>query len=64
MDCFWTNVGRYMSYFVTVILGVLLTAARSLGRLWQRPVTAVATLSLLISGSSLLYFTLLAMLGQ
>ncbi|MEN9217802.1 MAG: DUF751 family protein [Gloeomargarita sp. DG02_5_bins_242] len=64
MDGFWTNVGRYMSYFVTVILGVWLTFARSLGRLWQRPVTAVATLSLFISGTSLLYFTLLAMLGQ
>ncbi|WP_448381186.1 DUF751 domain-containing protein [Gloeomargarita sp.] len=64
MDGFWTNVSRYLSYFVTVILGVLLTVARGLARLWQRPVTAVATLSLLLSGSSLLYFTLLAMLGQ
>ena len=64
MDGFWTNVGRYMSYFVTVILGVLLTLARGLGRHWQRPVTAVATVSLLVSGISLLYFTLLAMLGQ
>ncbi|MCS7031158.1 MAG: DUF751 family protein [Gloeomargarita sp. SKYG116] len=63
MDGFWTNVGRYMSYFVTVILGVLLTAARSLQRLSQRPVTAIATVTLLASGVSLVYFTLLAMLG-
>ncbi|MEN9207631.1 MAG: DUF751 family protein [Gloeomargarita sp. GMQP_bins_120] len=63
MEGFWTNVGRYLRYFVTVILGVFWTAARSLQRLSQRPVTAIATITLLVSGVSLVYFTLLAMLG-
>lgn len=63
MEGFWTNVGRYLRYFVTVILGVFWTVARSLQRLSQRPVTAIATITLLVSGVSLVYFTLLAMLG-
>ncbi|MCS6781873.1 MAG: DUF751 family protein [Gloeomargarita sp. SKYBB_i_bin120] len=63
MDGFWTNVGRYIRYFVTVILGVWWAAARALQHLSQRPVTAIATAGLIVSGISLVYFTLLAMLG-
>lgn len=60
---FWINVGRYAQYFVTVILGVVLTLMQPLRTLLGRPLTAVAVVGFLISAMLFLYFTLEAMLG-
>ena len=60
---FWENVLRYCRYFITIILGVLLNVFAPLTPLFKRPITAIATVSLLIAIVIFISFTLRAMLG-
>jgi len=60
---FWENVLRYCRYFITIILGVLLNVLAPLIPLFKRPITAIATVSLLIAIVIFFSFTLRAMLG-
>lgn len=60
---FWINVLRYIRYFVTTLLGVLLSVVESLRQLFQRPVTAIALLGLIVGGFVFITLTLRAMLG-
>jgi hypothetical protein len=60
---FWENVLRYCRYFITIILGVLLNVLAPLIPLFKRPITAIATVSLLIAIVIFISFTLRAMLG-
>lgn len=60
---FWENVSRYVRYFVTVLLGVVLNAAAPLVPLFKHPVSAIATISVLLGLIAFFYFTLRAMLG-
>jgi hypothetical protein len=62
-DGFGNNVLRYIRYFVTTMLGVLLNTFAPLGSLAKSPVTLVALLGLLAGGFVLLTVTLRAMLG-
>jgi hypothetical protein len=63
MQEFWRNIGRYPFYFVSIILGVLLSAFKPLVPLFQRPMTAIALSGMLLGGFAFLFFTLKAMLG-
>jgi sensor histidine kinase regulating citrate/malate metabolism len=60
---FWDNVFRYCRYFVTVILGVLLSAIAPLIPLFNRPATAIPVVGLLLGFVMFTVFTLRAMLG-
>jgi sensor histidine kinase regulating citrate/malate metabolism len=62
-DGFWQNISRYFRYFITIILGVFLNAIAPLAPLFKRPITAIATVSLLIGFFVFISFTLRAMLG-
>ncbi len=62
-DGFWNNVVRYVRYFVTTMLGVLLSTFAPLGSLAKSPVTVIALLGLLTGGFVFLTLTLRAMLG-
>ncbi len=62
-DGFWDNISRYPRYFVTIIFGVFLNAIAPLIPLFQRPVTAIALVSLLIGLFMFTALTLRAMLG-
>lgn len=60
---FWSNVGRYGSYFFSVLLGTAYTAVRPIGGLLRKPVTAVATLAALAALAIFVTTTVSAMLG-
>jgi len=62
-DGFWENISRYPRYFVTIIFGVLLSAIAPLVPLFNRPITAIALVSLLVGLFVLVTLTLRAMLG-
>ncbi|MCS6812225.1 MAG: DUF751 family protein [Cyanobacteria bacterium] len=63
MADFFKNVGRYCSYFITITLGVLYVFFQRFVPLFQRPVSAIAVISLLVSSLIFIGFTLRAMLG-
>ncbi len=63
MQDFFNNVSRYPRYLIAFTLGVLLTAFSPLLPLFKRPVTAIATIAVLIAAFAFLSFTLRAMLG-
>lgn len=60
---FWDNVFRYMRYFISIILGVLLSVFASFAPLLKRPVTMIALLGFLIGGVVFITLTMRAMLG-
>jgi hypothetical protein len=60
---FFGNVGRYFSYFITIVLGIFISAFSWLAPLWQRPVTAVALVGFLVGTLVTVVLTLKAMLG-
>ena len=60
---FWENVFRYPRYFITVLLGVVLNAFAPLAPLFRHPLSAIATISVLVGMLVFIYFTLRAMLG-
>jgi Protein of unknown function (DUF751) len=60
---FFSNVGRYCSYFITIILGIFISTFDWLAPLWKRPVTAVALVGFLVGTFVMVVLTLKAMLG-
>ncbi len=60
---FFDNVGRYGSYFITIILGIFISAFGWLAPLWKRPITSVALVGFLVGALMTVVFTLKAMLG-
>ncbi|CAL8469059.1 g8600 [Coccomyxa elongata] len=60
---FWSNVGRYGSYFFSVLLGTAYTAVKPIGGLLRRPVSAVLTISAIIGLYIFVSTTVTAMLG-
>ncbi|MBO3462042.1 DUF751 family protein [Aetokthonos hydrillicola Thurmond2011] len=60
---FWDNVSRYLRYFITTLLGVLLNTFSPLAPLLKRPVTFVALLGFFVGGLVFISLTLRAMLG-
>lgn len=60
---FWSNVGRYGSYFFSVLLGTAYTAIKPIGGLLRRPVSAVLTISAIIGLYIFVSTTVTAMLG-
>jgi len=62
-DGFWENISRYVSYFITTLLGVLLNSFAPLLPLFKRPVTLIAILGVFVGGIIFFTLTLRAMLG-
>jgi uncharacterized membrane protein len=60
---FWSNIGKYPRYFITIILGVFISSFGWLAPLWKRPVTAVALVGFLVGTFVTIVLTLRAMLG-
>jgi Protein of unknown function (DUF751) len=60
---FFNNVGRYPSYFITIVLGIFISTFGWLAPLWKRPVTAVALVGFLVGALMTVILTLRAMLG-
>ncbi|EIE21293.1 hypothetical protein COCSUDRAFT_83517, partial [Coccomyxa subellipsoidea C-169] len=60
---FWSNVGRYGSYFFSVLLGTAYTAVKPIGGLLRKPVSAVLTIAALIGLYVFVSSTVTAMLG-
>jgi Protein of unknown function (DUF751) len=60
---FFNNVGRYFSYFITIILGIFFSTFGWLAPLWKRPITAVALVGFLVGTLMTIALTLKAMLG-
>ncbi|WP_373540442.1 DUF751 family protein [Chamaesiphon sp.] len=60
---FFDNIGRYPSYFVTIVLGIFISAFGWLAPLWKRPITAVALVGFLVGAVMVIVLTLKAMLG-
>lgn len=60
---FWDNVFRYLRYFVTTLLGVLLNTFEPLAPLLKRPVTFIALLGFFVGSLVFITLTLRAMLG-
>ncbi len=60
---FWNNIGKYPRYFITIILGVFISAFGWVAPLWKRPVTAVALVGFLVGTLVTVVLTLKAMLG-
>ncbi len=62
-DDFFSNVGRYFSYFISIVLGIFFSTFSWLAPLWKRPVTAVALVGFLVGMLVTVVLTLKAMLG-
>jgi Protein of unknown function (DUF751) len=60
---FFNNVGRYPSYFITIVLGIFISTFGWLAPLWKRPITAVALVGFLVGTLMTVILTLRAMLG-
>ncbi|MBP0028705.1 DUF751 family protein [Roseofilum reptotaenium CS-1145] len=63
MGDFFQNVSRYPRYLITFTLGIFFFLFKSVQPLFRTPVTAIATLGLLVSSLVFLTLTLRAMLG-
>ncbi|CAD5915191.1 hypothetical protein PCC9214_00294 [Planktothrix tepida] len=63
MQDFFQNISRYPRYFITFTLGIFFFLFERLKPLLNRPVTAIALVSLLFSVFAFTFFTLRAMLG-
>jgi Protein of unknown function (DUF751) len=62
-DDFFSNVLRYQSYFVSVILGIFISTFSWLKPLLNNKITATALIGMLVGLVSLIALTLRAMLG-
>jgi uncharacterized protein YqhQ len=60
---FFDNVGRYGSYFITIILGIFISAFGWVAPLWKRPITAIALVGFLVGTIMTVILTFRAMLG-
>ncbi|MEG3436085.1 DUF751 family protein [Pannus brasiliensis CCIBt3594] len=63
MGDFFDNVSRYPRYLISFSLGIFFSFFGWLAPLFKNPVSAVATVGILVGVFFLLYFTLKAMLG-
>lgn len=63
MQDFFDKVSRYPRYLITFTLGIFFFFFGQLKPFFQRPVTAIALIGLLLGGLAFLTFTLKAMLG-
>lgn len=63
MKDFWENVSRYPRFFITFTLGIFYFLFDRLKPLFERPLTAIALMGILIAGFFFIAFTLRAMLG-
>ncbi len=63
MGDFFDNVSRYPRYLISFTLGIFFSFFGWLAPLFKNPVSAFATVGLLVSVFFLLFFTLRAMLG-
>jgi len=64
MQEFFENVARYPRYLISLILGIFIAAFQWIKPLFSKsPLTAIATVGILIGGFAFLFFTLKAMLG-
>ncbi len=62
MGDFFQNISRYPRYFITFTLGVFFFIWEQLKPFFNKPVTAIALIGLIISSFCFLSFTLQAML--
>jgi hypothetical protein len=63
MGDFFDNISRYPRYLISFSLGIFFSFFGWLAPLFKNPVSAIATVGLLVSVFILVYFTLKAMLG-
>jgi hypothetical protein len=63
MGDFFSNVGRYASFFITTMLGIFFSTFGWLAPLLKRPSTAIALVGFLVGTIATIAFTLRAMLG-
>ncbi|MEM1167791.1 MAG: DUF751 family protein [Cyanobacteria bacterium P01_H01_bin.35] len=63
MQEFFNNVSRYPRYFITITLGIFFFLFDQLKPLFNKPVTAIAVIGLIIGTFTFLTLTLQAMLG-
>ncbi|MBO0348079.1 DUF751 family protein [Phormidium pseudopriestleyi FRX01] len=62
-DDFWSNILRYPRYFVTIILGIFFALFGWVKPLLQKPVTAIALVTFVVTTLIFVGFTLRGMLG-
>jgi hypothetical protein len=62
-DDFFSNVLRYQSYFVSIILGIFISTFSWLKPLLKNKITATALVGMLVGLVALIGLTLKAMLG-
>ncbi|MCT7965537.1 DUF751 family protein [Laspinema sp. D1] len=62
-DDFWSNILRYPRYFVTIILGIFFALFGWVKPLLQKPVTAIALVTLVVTALIFVGLTLRGMLG-
>lgn len=62
-DDFWSNILRYPRYFVTIILGIFFALFGWVKPLLQKPVTAIALVTFLVTALIFVGLTLRGMLG-
>jgi hypothetical protein len=63
MQEFFENVSRYPRYLISLILGIFFALFESIKPLFNKPLTAIALIGVLVGGFTFLVFTLRAMLG-
>ncbi|MCU0549726.1 MAG: DUF751 family protein [Leptolyngbya sp. Prado105] len=63
MQDLWNTVSKYPRFIFGVIFGVILNFLAPFAPLFKRPVTAIATVGILMASFAFLSFTLRAMLG-
>ena len=63
MQEFFENVSRYPRYLISLILGIFISLFERIRPLFDKPLTAIALVGILIGGFAFLVFTLRAMLG-
>lgn len=62
-DDFWDNVLRYPRYFVTIILGIFFALFGWVKPLLEKPVTAIALVTFVVTTLIFVGLTLRGMLG-
>jgi hypothetical protein len=62
-DDFWDNILRYPRYFVTIILGIFFALFGWVKPLLEKPVTAIALVTFLVTALIFVGLTLRGMLG-
>jgi hypothetical protein len=62
-DDFWSNILRYPRYFVTIILGIFFALFGWVKPLLEKPVTAIALVTFVVTTLIFVGFTLRGMLG-